>query len=318
MISIVIPVYNVAAYVGRCTRSLMEQTFPDLEYIFVDDGSTDNSITEIEKVLDYYPKRRQNVHIIRMDCNSGVSSARNRGILEAKGEFIGFCDSDDWIDPDMYESLYRASKEHDADVVLSDFFLEKEDGQKYYQVASNQGSKIYFLKKYLGSQWTPVYNIIVDKDLLIRNHLLFPEGISMCEDLHFTARMLYYSENPVNVHRAFYHYDMTRGDSAIHDICDTKSQHQLWSYLDLVSFFREKGIEKNIRREMSWRILVNKRHMIYDIRRHNEFVSIYPESAGYIFSCPWLKIKMELLMWSLTHHMRFITASVIYARNRIK
>lgn len=317
MISVIVPVYNVAEYVGRCVRSLLEQTFLDLEYIFVDDCSTDDSVAEIEKVLDTFPHRRPNVRIIRMEANCGVSAARNRGLEEAQGELVGFCDSDDWIDPDMYESLYNAFREYNADVVLSDFYLEKQEGTRYYHAARNQGNRVRFLKEYLRSQWTPVYNMLVDKKLLTSNNLLFPVGISLCEDLNFTARVLYYSENPVNVDRAFYHYDMSRDTSAIHDVCDKKSQDQLKSFLDLISFFREKGIEKDIRREMSWRVLVNKRHLIYDISRHKEFISIYPESAGYIFSCPWLKIKMELLMWALTHHLRFITKTVIFVSNRI-
>ena len=106
-ISIVVPVYNTEAYLKACVESLLSQTHPDLELIFVDDGSTDDSFA----VLDAYAKTDARVRVIRQ-TNAGASAARNAGIDAATGDYIGFVDSDDWVEPSYCEALLRAFSDH--------------------------------------------------------------------------------------------------------------------------------------------------------------------------------------------------------------
>ena len=102
VISVILPVYNVEPYIGACIESLKRQSFRDLEFIFVDDCSTDNSVAVIEDFARTDPR----VRIIRNTENLGSGPTRNRGIEAAKGEYLSFIDPDDWIAPDFYERLY--------------------------------------------------------------------------------------------------------------------------------------------------------------------------------------------------------------------
>lgn len=111
MISVVIPVYNVAPYLRKCLESVLNQTHQNLEIILIDDGSNDGS----EKICDEYAAKYSNVAVHHQE-NAGLSVARNRGLEESHGEWIAFLDSDDWVDPDMYQTLYDLAQEYDAEI----------------------------------------------------------------------------------------------------------------------------------------------------------------------------------------------------------
>lgn len=112
-ISVIVPVYNCEKYIGKCIGSVLNQTFKDLELILIDDGSNDLS----GKICDEFKLKDQRVKVIH-EKNSGVSIARNVGINIAKGKFIGFVDSDDYLAPDMYETLYKNLRENNADIAV--------------------------------------------------------------------------------------------------------------------------------------------------------------------------------------------------------
>ncbi|OOL43593.1 glycosyl transferase family 2, partial [Enterococcus faecium] len=107
----IVPVYKVEKYLRKCVDSILAQTFTDFEVILVDDGSPDNS----GKICDEYAEKDNRVRVIHKE-NGGLSSARNAGIDVARGKYLGFVDSDDYIDEDMYEILYENLKIHDADI----------------------------------------------------------------------------------------------------------------------------------------------------------------------------------------------------------
>ena len=113
-ISVVVPVYNAEAYLDRCMRSIYNQTFTDYEIILVNDGSTDNSLEKCRA----YAAADERVTVIDKE-NGGAGSARNAGILAARGEYLAFPDVDDWFEPEMYEELYALAKRHDYDIVFS-------------------------------------------------------------------------------------------------------------------------------------------------------------------------------------------------------
>lgn len=116
VISIIIPVYDVAPYLGPCIESVLDQTFRDFELILVDDGSQDGSGT----LCDQYAARDPRVRVIHKS-HGGVSSARNAGVDKAQGDYLGFVDGDDWIEPDMYALLYNNSVAYDADLSACGF-----------------------------------------------------------------------------------------------------------------------------------------------------------------------------------------------------
>lgn len=125
LVSIVVPVYNVEKYLNRCIQSILHQTLKDIEIILVDDKSPDNC----PKLCDEFAHQDCRVRVIHKEKNEGLGMACNSGIEAAKGEYIAFCDSDDWVDPDFYETLYRTAKEYQADMVFSGIQRINENGK---------------------------------------------------------------------------------------------------------------------------------------------------------------------------------------------
>ena len=121
-VSVCIPVYGVEKYIERCARSLFEQTMKDgIEFIFVNDCTKDKSIEILEQVLGEYPERKEQVKIIHHEKNKGLVAARKTGLAHATGDYIIHCDSDDWVDLNLYETMYNKAVEVNADVVCCPF-----------------------------------------------------------------------------------------------------------------------------------------------------------------------------------------------------
>ncbi len=125
MISIIVPVYKVEPYLRQCVDSILNQTYSDLEVLLIDDGSPD----KCGEICDEYAAADSRVRVIHK-LNGGISSARNAGLDAATGEYIGFVDSDDWIEPRMFEVLLNALTEADADISICDYWLEYASGRE--------------------------------------------------------------------------------------------------------------------------------------------------------------------------------------------
>ena len=126
LISIIVPVYNVENYLARCIESLVAQTYPNLEILLINDGSTDGSW----KICQEYGNTHTNIKIFSKN-NGGLSSTRNFGLNKATGEYIGFIDSDDWTEPDMFEYLYSLIADYKAEAVQVEYELAYEDNHKF-------------------------------------------------------------------------------------------------------------------------------------------------------------------------------------------
>ena len=126
-ISVIVPVYGVERYMERCARSLFEQTLDDIEFIFVDDCSPDRSLDILNEVLEEYVDRQLQTQIVRLDQNGGLPNARKVGLRLATGNYIIHCDSDDWVERDMYRAMYEKAIKTNADMVVCDFMVTDGD-----------------------------------------------------------------------------------------------------------------------------------------------------------------------------------------------
>ena len=116
-VSVIIPIYGVEKFIGRCAKTLMQQTLKEVEYIFVNDATPDCSMKVLQEVLARYPERQNSVVVAVHETNKGLPAARNTGLQMAQGEYIFHCDSDDFVEPDMLETLYTEAVMHRADIV---------------------------------------------------------------------------------------------------------------------------------------------------------------------------------------------------------
>lgn len=308
-ISVIIPVYNVEKYLHRCIDSILNQTFPDFELLLIDDGSTDNS----GRICDDYAKKDNRIKVFHKS-NGGVSSARNLGLDEAQGDFIAFCDSDDWVSFDMYEKLYVKAILSKAEIVYCDFYMHYgSDDNQVYKTISPSKDKTVFLRNYMSS-FTVMWNMLVKRDLYDVYNLRFPLHIVYREDYHLSIRLYHYAKVIEKVSIPLYYYDRSNLNSALHQRAKRKVNDELICDLDIVSFFIKEKVIDRYKDKVSWGILRDKQNLVLDAKTHKDFLSIYPESHVYIWSCPFIGIKMKCMMWLLVNHLGFLVKGINVVR----
>ena len=206
-VSILIPVYNVSNFIEKCAESLFNQTFKEIEYVFVNDGTTDDSIEKLLKVIELFPERKESIQIIQHSVNQGTASTKNEALNAASGEYISFVDSDDYIEPDMIEVMVRKAIETDADIVVSDMIMEYPDRteivEDYLSDIENEHFKDIILNDY---SHTFLCNKLVRRELYLRPDSRAPQGLNYYEDRHIMSRLYYFAKKIVKLNRAFYHY----------------------------------------------------------------------------------------------------------------
>lgn len=204
-ISIIVPVYNVEHFIARCARSLFGQSMKDIEYIFVDDCTPDRSVEVLRQVMDEYKSRQLNVKIISHNCNQGPGSARNTGLKIASGEYIYFCDSDDWLEPDAMERLHETAQRTGADLVWFDWYLSFSSKERWMHEEEEE-NPIACLKSILsGKLKFNLWNKIVRRALYIEHEVYFPEGHRMAEDM-IMIKLYAYVNNICYIPLPLYHY----------------------------------------------------------------------------------------------------------------
>ena len=130
-VSVIIPIYGVEDYIERCARTLFGQTMRSgIEYIFVDDCTPDRSVEIIQETLKEYPERAEQVTILTHSVNKGLAATRKTGVRAARGEYIIHCDSDDWVEPEMYQLMYEEANRTHADMVVCAYINEYETGSE--------------------------------------------------------------------------------------------------------------------------------------------------------------------------------------------
>ena len=187
LISVIIPIYNVEAYLERCLKSVSEQSLDELEIICVDDGSTDNSA----KILKNFSLKDPRVRIIQQS-NAGQSAARNAGLKIARGKYIGFVDADDWVDEDFYKNLYQAIEASSVPIVQCGYRAVSEKKSKCRNFTSQKCEDFIESIKNLSGGF--VWNKIYKRDFLLSNHLTFAEGL-IFEDILFVVKAVFYAGN---------------------------------------------------------------------------------------------------------------------------
>lgn len=210
LISIIVPVYNVEKYLKKCVYSILNQSYKNLEVILVNDGSTDNS----GKICDELSREDSRINVYHKD-NGGLSDARNYGVAKANGEYVGFVDSDDYIDQYMYENLYKAIRKYNTQIAecgITRVYKNNKlrphyDGEEYSLVVDREG----YLKEYLENR--KVYGAAVCKLLSIdlAKVLKFPDG-KVYEDVFYTLELLKKVDKYTLISGNYYYYYI-RGNS---------------------------------------------------------------------------------------------------------
>lgn len=208
-VSVIIPVYNAEQYIAECIESLLNQTLIDCEFIFVNDGSVDQS----KNIIESFQEKDKRIILINQK-NQGVSVARNQGLRIAQGEYIGFVDADDYIKDDYYYILYGTAVDKNVDIVISNFIIE-------YQEKTINSSAVFpvnkpFLSDEIKSVIVPVFieqdilnsvwNKIYSSKLIKENNVFFPDGMKLGEDGLFNIQAFFKSEAVLFIEYLGYFY----------------------------------------------------------------------------------------------------------------
>lgn len=172
-ISVIVPFYGVEKYIARCTESLMCQTMQDdIEFIFVNDATKDNSLDVLQKVLAEYPERKEQITILHHERNKGLPAARNTGLSIARGKYIYHCDSDDYLEKDALEVLYRKAEENESDIVWGDFYEIMTGGNRYKKQPAYSTPLEAVKGMLIGEMDYNVWNKLVRRDLFLAIKIL--------------------------------------------------------------------------------------------------------------------------------------------------
>lgn len=236
VVSIIVPVYNVEKYLKRCLDSLVNQTLKNIEILIVNDGSPDNS----QKIIDKYVEKYPNLIKSFIKKNGGQGSARNFAIKKAKGQYIMYVDSDDFIDKMMAETLYNEAIKNDNDIVVCGNKIFNEDYQCIEkESAYSFNDKNNIMCNFLFGKMA-VWNKLFKKELILNNQIDFRSKV-WYEDVDFNVKCLFASNKISFVDEPFYNYLLREG-STMNNSNIKRNLELLDSFNEIINFCNEKKI----------------------------------------------------------------------------
>lgn len=303
-ISIIVPVYNVEKYLKRCIDSILLQTFKDFEIILVDDGSTDKS----GSICDEYSMIDNRIKVIHKE-NGGLSSARNIGINLAKGKYIAFVDSDDYINERMYEILYKFIEETKADIAICNYKKVNDNISfnkkiNYDEINIKKFNNIEALEQiYLmnGPQFIIACNKLYKREIF--KNLKYPEG-RIHEDEFIAHKLLYNSNLVIYINEELYYYYI-RENSIMNSNFSIKKFDAVYAYKDRVHFFR-KISKKELQYKAEYFFIeyffryyyIAKKQLKLNKNEMKKIEKIFNEEVGSLLMNPNYNLK-EKCMWIL-------------------
>lgn len=260
-VSVIVPIYNEAPFIERCVNSLLAQTLHGLELIFVDDASTDGSLQILQRMLAEAVDCPHQIRIIQNAQNLGLSATRRVGFLAAEGEYLGTCDSDDWVEPDMYKFLYQSALNSNSDIAVCDMMVEYNDHPKLRKYTVDPDPR-RCLQLSIDQTCFPSSFVInlIRRDLILKaTENVSPVNYS--EDLFAMIYAYYYAGRVSHVPIALYHYNYCNPNSLMSQRLFPEGT---W-----------EGQRKNIDRIVT----------LLDPIHHKEYHK----------ACQWLKFKLKLM-----------------------
>ena len=264
-VCIIVPFYQDEPYMERCVRSVMEQTYPDIDYLFIDDCSTDRSLSILEQTLEEYPQRRDAIRILHNERNLGLASCRNLAIDECRDEFLFWVDADDWVSPDAVQQLVGLQETTNADIVSGRVMNVDADGMNEKIISGS--SRLETLDGIMDQISDSIAHVVwgrLIRTALYRDHgIRCLDGVNYWEDFQVLPKLLWYASSVANLDAVVYYYNRINPHSymrfAISDMHRKmeKDKQRLESTKSIQSFFRKMDSQFDI---------VNERVVVFFLR----------------------------------------------------
>lgn len=238
LVSVLVPIYNVEKYIERCARSIFEQAYENLEIIFVNDCTPDNSVGVLRKVLAEYPNRIAQTQIINHEKNLGLAGARLTGLKTSTGKYIQNIDSDDYIDKNMISEMVALAEQEKADITICDFMYVYTNKKEHIYVNPPLDPLSCLECVLVGIVHSSVCNKLIRRDLFINNRIHQFVGLDLREDFSVLYKLVYYCKRIAYLPKAYYYY--RQNASSMVNNYNEKSGKSGLLLIDDLSHFIEK------------------------------------------------------------------------------
>lgn len=239
-VSIIVPFYNVEKYIEKCLQTLVDQTLEDIEIILVNDGSKDKTIDIVKKYQEMYPTK-----IVYLEkANGGLSDARNYAIPYAKGEYIAFLDSDDYVETTMYQEMYEIAKKENSDMVECNFIWEYPKKIKI-DIGKKYSGKHEMIEKIRVVAW----NKLIKRQVIEKSKIQFPKGYRY-EDVEFTYKLIPYLENISFLEEPCIHY--IQRQNSISNMQNERTKEIFVVLNNVIKYYKELEIYEEYKNELEY------------------------------------------------------------------
>ena len=298
-VSVVVPVYKVEKYIERCARSLFEQTLQEMEFIFVDDCTPDNSVDVIYKILDEYPHRKAQTRFLTNPKNRGQLQTRCYGYTHANGEYIGTVDSDDWIEPTAYESLYTIARKEAAECVIfsyhRDYASHSEECVRVFPFTTGEDLVINCYKfPFEFFMWGALVKNEKRLATILNRYYNKPdwEGVTMWEDVAVMLPYYYGTKHISYLGQCFYHYNKANVNSSV----NTQDEKKVYQALKVVDYLRKTMAAPEL--DMTFHCLaLGAKGALLDIKGVKAWRNEHSEANKHIMKFTSIPLKVRLLLW---------------------
>ena len=305
LVSVIVPMYGVENYIARCAGSLFAQTYPNIDFIFVDDGGKDRTVEILrDLLLKQDPSLQDRVRIISKE-NGGLPHARKTGLDAATGEYVLHVDADDWVEPETVEKLVQKAVETDADIVVYDFWKEYENHSRLdsEQDSSIADPNLFRLRLFAYHSYGYVWNKFCRKSLYDG---VFVPKYAMHEDIVFSSQILYKAKKIVHLKEGLYHYDRMVTGSATRAPRKFRRGNSARNMMDLYLHFEGQNpspvsdLKEEIFLRAAWAGFSLDRNLFVEYPFLADAVRAIPITPGYHIG----KIRQSIIKIFLLTHFR--------------
>ena len=313
LVTYIIPIYNVSDYIVKSVRSLLAQSYRNIEYIFINDCSLDDSEIKLRRTIEEFPDRCDNIKIITNEQNLGSATSRNIGLDTAQGEYVMFADSDDWISMDYVESMVRQIDSGSYDIVYCDYFESYNNHDNRISQAYGQDN-IECIRAMLGrGMHGSTCNKIYRRSFLFKSKQRFVEGADLFEDVSWNIRLFACTTKISYIPKAFYHYVQYNSNSIIKSMASSEKERdraiqRIENVRVACDYLIALGFEEKLGKEMKEWKLMAKNDLIdeEDDSSLQSWIKTFPEADTAIIKCNKITWNYKFLLLLLHYKLLWV------------
>ena len=311
-VSVIVPIYGVEKYIEKCLVSLFEQSMENIEFIFVNDKTKDNSMNILEEIINHYIHLKSRIKVVEHETNLGLSAARNTGLKIASGEYIIHLDSDDWVDSDLYEKMYFMAKEKNADIVCCNFKLIHESYTEELRFSNDENNFLNLNTLNFSLLYSSVCNKMVKRDLYKKNNLKFFTGINMWEDVGMMTRLRYHCKKVVFLdEELFYNYNKLN-ETSIVSVPKEENIIQQVKCAELLDDYLSNKTKDYVLAIHYLKFMAKNDYLFNDkIRNIKKWKNINEDSNLFIFKYSTLSLNRKFIAWMASKNYIFFTDIIL-------